>query len=528
MAAAALVLWQRGPFPPLCVADAVHRTLFGGAGLSARASSTARSALLGRAIPRQPRRRRQRPSRCALRWMSLWVGAPRRRVGGVAAAAGGGDEALRRPLNVAMALSRPLRRLRWRALADDAAAAAGAPGEAGAGSGNTYAAVSSAAAVATLVPSSPSRSTRRRCATRVRGARRDRRRRAAKVARRRQPWIESPITTAGVARRVAARRWIAGSSRTGRHSLLGDGSADARRRRRRDRRRRRLVSAIVRWSCLVVLLCARREPLLRRRGVAPILLRCAQLVRSRRGLFAPGWAMPPHLLHEPGGRAPRPRLRERLGLSTAPRSHSPPVGVPSAPLFGGGRRIGGIAPAVLCGPPSTPALRRRCAKWHAPAARRQRRSRACAAAVVARRPPPDRAGIDGMTVGGVGWACAVGVGLLATLDQLAFNAGAQLAPAGLGDAHHRRARRLRPVLLLSGRRRALPRRRRASPARRWGRAAQAACAQRRRLVAQPNGRTVAWFGRWRRRIFLGRPAGATIQTPRRRGGWCEKLSIVMM
>ena len=41
-------------------------------------------------------------------------------------------------------------------------------------------------------------------------------------------------------------------------------------------------------------------------------------------------------------------------------------------------------------------------------------------------------GIDGAAaVDGVGWACAVGVGALATLNQLAFNAGAQLAPAGL-------------------------------------------------------------------------------------------------
>ena len=135
-------------------------------------------------------------------------------------------------------------------------------------------------------------------------------------------------------------------------------------------------------------------------------------------------------------------LRERLGLFDCAAIALALVGVTlvarPAFVFGGGAgESRGVAPAIaLCGSTFHAGvfivMRKVARAGGAPPAQV---AHAYAAFAVVASPAllliPGQ-GIDGAAaVDGVGWACAVGVGGLATLNQLAFNAGAQLAPAGL-------------------------------------------------------------------------------------------------
>ena len=240
-----------------------HSALFGGAGLvGARVECRALRLLLEARNPelwRGERTLSDAIEMCASQWMlSLWVGVlPLDGVWEVwRLLLAEGDEALpATSLRVAVALLEAAAPTVARALADDAAAAAEcAEVEAGAGGENTYAAVSSAAAgvadIGALVApvaldAEAVRDARARARAEIDAEE------AAKVARRRRPRIESPITTAGVARRMRPGGGSrAAPRRAERHSLLGDGGADAcGGGARRDRRRRR---ARVRRRPLVV------------------------------------------------------------------------------------------------------------------------------------------------------------------------------------------------------------------------------------------------------------------------------------
>ena len=360
-----------------------HRTLFGGAGLvGARVECRALRLLLEARNPelwRGERTLSDAIEMCASQWMlSLWVGVLP--LDGVWAVwrllLAEGDEALPATnLRVAVALLEAAAPTVARALADDAAAAAEcAEVEAGAGGENTYAAVSSAAAgvadIGALVAPVALDAEALRDA-RVRARAEIDAEEAAKVARRRQPRIESPITTAGVARRSSGQAVGRGLLLVALSGILFSAMAALTRAAAAHGATAAvvvLVSAIVRWSCLVVLLCARREPLLpppRRRRL--ILLRCAlgwvafSCAAYSFGAMEVGDAAIFFTSRRGRRSSAAPSSANGSAFSTAPRSHSPWSASPwsrAPPLYSAAvpaSRAASRRRLRSAGPPSTPA-----------------------------------------------------------------------------------------------------------------------------------------------------------------------------
>ena len=322
-----------------------HSTLFGGAGLvGARVECRALRLLLEARNPelwRGERTLSDAIEMCASQWMlSLWVGVlPLDGVWEVwRLLLAEGDEALpATSLRVAVALLEAAAPTVARALADDAAAAAEcAEVEAGAGGENTYAAVCSAAAgvadIGALVApvaldAEAVRDARARARAEIDAEE------AAKVARRRQPRIESPITTAGVARRSSGQAVGRGLLLVALSGILFSAMAALTRAAAAHGATAAvvvLVSAVVRWSCLVVLLCARREPLAASAAAsaphtAALRPRLDRLLV--RGLLLRrdgGGRCHRHLLHEPGVAGPaRPRRPARAARPFRLRGHRP-------------------------------------------------------------------------------------------------------------------------------------------------------------------------------------------------------------